>query len=68
MPNLLADDALFPELIQHDATPERVAREALALLNDRPRRAAIRRRLGEVIASLGGPGANRRAAGAILSL
>ena len=68
MPNLLANDTLFPELVQHEATSENVARAALALLNDPPRRAEIRRRLGEVIASLGGPGANLRAAHAILAL
>ena len=68
MPNLLADDVIFPEFIQQDATPDRLAAAALELLRDPARRAAIQKRLAGIIASLGGPGASRRAADAILSL
>ncbi len=68
MPNLLADEVIFPEFIQQDATPERLAAAALELLRDPARRAAIQKRLAGIIASLGGPGASRRAAEAILSL
>ena len=35
MANLIAGRRIVPELIQDDCTPERVAGEALALLNDR---------------------------------
>jgi lipid-A-disaccharide synthase len=68
MPNLIAGETLFPELVQREATPERVARAALDLLDDEPRRARIREGLTRVVASLGGPGASRRAAGAILGV
>jgi lipid-A-disaccharide synthase len=65
MPNLLAGETVFPEFIQHTATAENIARAAVELLNDEPRREAIRVKLGKIIAGLGGPGASRRAAEAI---
>ncbi len=66
--NLLASDLIYPELIQHEATPDNIARAVLDLLGDQVRRARIRGRLAQVIQSLGGPGASRRAAAAIVSL
>ena len=68
MPNLLADEAIYPEFVQDAATPENIAGAALNLLQNEPRRAQIKKRLAEVIATLGGPGAPERAARAILSL
>jgi lipid-A-disaccharide synthase len=66
MPNLLADEALFPEFIQGTATGENLARAALELLQDGARRQSIKTRLAEIVAGLGEPGASRRAAKAIL--
>jgi len=68
MPNLLAGETVYPEFIQHDATPENLSGAALALLQDEARRAQIKAQLGRIIASLGEPGAPKRAAAAILSL
>jgi len=68
MPNLLADERVFPELVQHDATAENIARETLDLLNNSARREAIRSKLQEIVKSLGSPGAAQRAAKAILKL
>jgi lipid-A-disaccharide synthase len=68
MPNLLANEEIFPEFIQDAATPEHIARSALDLLRDEPRRTKIKARLAEVVASLGGPGATERAARAIARL
>ncbi|MBK9140624.1 MAG: lipid-A-disaccharide synthase [Verrucomicrobia bacterium] len=68
MPNLLAGAEVFPEFIQSAATPENLASAALVLLTDANRRAQVRARLAEVVASLGGPGASRRAAAAISRL
>jgi lipid-A-disaccharide synthase len=68
MPNILANEEIFPEFVQNAATPENIARAALALLQNEPRRAQIKARLAEIVASLGGPGANARAAAAISSL
>ena len=66
MANLVAGKRVVPELIQHDFTPEAVAREALAVLTDPAHAASIRRELREVRARLGTPGASRRAARAVL--
>jgi lipid-A-disaccharide synthase len=68
MPNILANEAVFPELIQQDATAENIAREALSLVSDQSRRAAIRKKLEAVTGGLGKPGASRRAAEAVASL
>jgi lipid-A-disaccharide synthase len=68
MPNLLADDMVYPEFIQAAATPENISRAALELLQDEARRQKIRAQLGTIISTLGGPGATQRAASAILSL
>ena len=68
MPNLLADEEVFPEFVQGAATPDHIAGAALELLQNEPRRIQIKKRLAEVVSSLGGPGANTRAAAAILSL
>jgi lipid-A-disaccharide synthase len=68
MPNILACKALFPELIQHEATPRNIAGAALELLENPARRTEIRSELRKVIATLGGPGASERAAAAILDL
>jgi lipid-A-disaccharide synthase len=68
MPNILANEPIYPEFIQHDAAPEKIVCAALDLLNNQARRAQVKEKLGEVIASLGGPGANRRAAQSIIKV
>lgn len=68
MPNLLAGRSVYPELIQGEATPENLAREAAVFISDPARAAAVRRELDGVVASLGPPGASDRAAEAILGL
>jgi len=68
MVNLIAGERIVPELVQGAFTPEAVAREAVSMLTDRERAAHIRAGLAKVRARLGGPGASRRAAEAILRL
>jgi len=62
MANLLAGERVFPELLQDDFTPERLAREIMSLIQDPGRMKAVRRGLATVVRRLGGPGASRRAA------
>ena len=66
MPNLLANEEVFPEFIQDAAVPENIAKAALELLRDEGRRARVKAKLTEIVASLGGPGATRRAARVIV--
>jgi lipid-A-disaccharide synthase len=65
MANLIAGRRLVPELIQGGFTGERVAEEALRLLEDAPARARMREGLAEVRTRLGDPGASARAAEAV---
>lgn len=68
MPNLLADEPVFPEFVQHDATPESLSQAVLELLNNPADRAHRRAQLKRIVASLGKPGAPMRAAQAIRAL
>ena len=60
--NILAGRGLVPELLQRDASPERMAAEIERLLGDRVAREAQLQGLREVRASLGEPGAAERVA------
>ena len=66
MVNLIAGEKIVPELVQEAFTAEAVAREAIDILTDPARAARIREGLASVRAKLGGSGASRRAAEAIL--
>jgi lipid-A-disaccharide synthase len=68
MPNLLANEEVYPEFVQNAATPANVAGAALALLQDESRRQKIKVQLAGIITTLGGPGACERAATAIVGL
>jgi len=68
MPNLLANEEVFPEFIQDAATPENIARATIDLLKNSERREKTRQRLKQIMATLGPPGASTRAARAILDL
>lgn len=66
MVNVLAGRAVVPELIQHRATPGRIAREVIGLLRGDERAEGMRRELRQAVQALGPPGAVARAAVAIL--
>jgi len=66
MVNLIAGERIVPELVQEAFTADAVAREAISMLTDASRAAAIRAGLATVRARLGGPGASRRAAQAVM--
>ena len=71
MANLVSDDgsgaSTVPELLQGDATPERIAAEAAAYLDDPARAARTRARLARGLEELGPPGAPGRTAEAVLA-
>jgi lipid-A-disaccharide synthase len=68
MANLLAEEGLFPELIQHDLTSERLAREVLGWIREPQRLESLRQGLARVVERLGPPGASQRAAQVALDL
>ena len=71
MANLVSDDGsgagTVPELLQGRATPERIAAEAAAYLDDPARAALTRARLARGLEELGPPGAPGRTADAVLA-
>lgn len=67
MINLLAQERLFPELLQNYFTPLAVAREVLKWVTEPQPLLRLKERLPQVVASLGEPGASRRAAQAALA-
>lgn len=68
MPNILANEEVLPEFVQGRATPANIARAALELLDDGTRRNTVKAKLRSIAASLGAPGASRRAAEEIIKL
>jgi len=64
--NVMANEAIVPEFLQDNLEASAVAQEALELLNSSQRRDTMKRRVAEVVATLGEPGASKRAAEAIL--
>ena len=66
--NIIAGETVAPEFIQHEATPELVARESMKIFNDNQRREWIKRRLQDVREQLGTPGASDKAAAIALEL
>jgi lipid-A-disaccharide synthase len=65
--NLVAGRSIVPELIQDEATPERLCQEVLHLLRDPSAYNDMKEGLRQVRQSLGEPGASRRAAQVALS-
>jgi lipid-A-disaccharide synthase len=68
LPNLIAGRPFIAELIQTQATPERLAAEARRILNDDGYRENMRSEMAKVRSRLGAPGASRRAANVILNV
>jgi lipid-A-disaccharide synthase len=62
MPNLIAGREAAPELVQDEASPERISSLILKMFYDKAYYGDIVRNLGLVSEKLGGPGASKRAA------
>ncbi|MFH2218794.1 MAG: lipid-A-disaccharide synthase [Pseudomonadota bacterium] len=60
--NLIAGREIVPELLQHDASPGRIADTVFSMLSDASGLENIRQELLDTVATLGGPGASRRVA------
>ncbi len=68
MVNLIAGNRIVPELIQHDASGERIATEVSAILSDPDRLSRMEKdlaRVRELLSAGGGSGAERAARGVI---
>jgi lipid-A-disaccharide synthase len=68
LPNLVAGEAIVPELLQYAATPDRLAATALEILRSPARQGEMRAALADVRRRLGEPGAVERAAREVLTL
>jgi lipid-A-disaccharide synthase len=66
--NLVAGKEIVPELIQKEATPQRIAEEALRILRDPILRRHITESMEKASKKLGEPGAAQRAAHIVMSL
>jgi lipid-A-disaccharide synthase len=62
LPNIIAGRTIVPELIQGDASPERIAGEVLPLLTEESRKAAMQAAFREVRQKLGTGGAAKNVA------
>jgi lipid-A-disaccharide synthase len=62
LPNIVLGERVVPELVQHAATPEALAREISAVLTSAPKRANTVAQLAEIGSRLRMPGAATRAA------
>jgi lipid-A-disaccharide synthase len=65
--NLVADRTVVTELIQSDATAQRLYEEAVRMLDNPAVYEDMKRSLRQVKAALGGPGASTRAAEVVLA-
>ncbi|MEW5803620.1 MAG: lipid-A-disaccharide synthase [bacterium] len=66
--NLVAEKRIVPELIQYQASPERIASLALNILRDSKRQESMRRELGKIKEKLGDPGSSARAAEVVVEM
>ena len=64
--NIVAGHQVVPELIQHEANPQRIAAEASSILEDPARMAEMREGLSGIRAALGEPGGSQRVAEIII--
>lgn len=68
LPNIISGRLIVPELLQDDATADKIAAEALDILTDKRRRTAMYEDLAKIKMMLGESGAAGRAAGLALDM
>jgi len=66
MPNILLEQKVIPELVMDQATPETIAQEAVAMINDSARQQNMRASFDALKNKLGSPGVISRCAQSIL--
>ena len=66
--NVVAGKKIVPECIQFEATPQKIAQEINLICTDERKMTEIKSELQKVKASLGNPGASRRAAEAVVKV
>jgi len=66
--NLIGEREIIPELLQKEVTPERIAQQLQAMLEDAETRASMLAGLQEVKTRLGAPGASERAAAVAMDI
>lgn len=67
LPNIIAEDEIVPELLQGEVTGQRIAQEAITILNSPKRVKDIKAGLKNVVIKLGESGATKRVAKLVLS-
>lgn len=68
LPNLILGEKKFPEFLQYDATPEKIAASALKILQEGQTYDSMKKACDEVSLRIGECGASQRAADEILAL
>jgi lipid-A-disaccharide synthase len=66
--NIILRDHVVPELLQYEATPENIANASLEIISSDERMSRISARLKAIKSILGGPGASKRAARAVMEV
>lgn len=67
LPNLIAGEEVVPELLQNDATPQKIAQKALRMINSNDLY-LMRKRLSMLRTLLGGSGASKRTASIVRTM
>ena len=68
LPNLILGERKFPELLQYDATPKKIAEAAVKALTDKKTRQEMKKACEETSKRIGETGASKRAAEEVLKL
>ncbi|KIE58744.1 sugar synthetase [Methylacidiphilum kamchatkense Kam1] len=66
--NVLASEQIVPEFVQDDAQPDKIVPVALRLMEDEEQRTWMKKRMKEVIDSLGSTGASQKTCNLIVDL